>query len=69
VTCLVSMQNWDIFSFQELYTDPCDMEPLSYWNMTWWRRMNGMIMGLKISSQYLCAFKLPSIKCNCGRCP
>ena len=28
VTCLVSMQameNWDIFSFQELSTDPCNM--------------------------------------------
>jgi hypothetical protein len=27
--------------------------------------MNGMTMGLRISSWYLCAFKLPSIKCNC----
>ena len=30
VTCLVSMQamkNWDIFSFQELCTDPCSMWP------------------------------------------
>ena len=26
--------------------------------------MNGTTMGLRISSRYLCAFKLPSIKCN-----
>ena len=26
-------------------------------------------MGLRISSRYVCAFKLPSIKCNCVRCP
>jgi hypothetical protein len=25
-------------------------------------------MGLRISSQYLCAFKLPLIKCNCVCC-
>jgi hypothetical protein len=28
----------------------------------WWQRMNGTTMGLKISSRYLCAFKLPSEK-------
>ena len=31
--------------------------------------MNGTTMGLRISSRYLCAFKLPSIKCNCVCCP
>ena len=30
---------------------------LSCWNVRWWRRMNGTIMGLKISLRYLCAFK------------
>ena len=30
---------------------------LSWWNMRWWRRMNGTTMGLRILSRYLCAFK------------
>jgi hypothetical protein len=42
---------------------------LSYWNMRWWRWMNDTTMGLRISSRYLCAFKLPSIKCNRVHCP
>jgi hypothetical protein len=42
---------------------------LSCWNMRWWRRMNGTTMGLRISLQYLCAFKLQSIKCSCVFCP
>ncbi len=54
-------KNWDVFSFQELCTDTC--------NMRWWLWMNGSTMGLRISSQYLCAFKMPSIKCTCARCP
>ena len=41
---------------------------LSCWNMRWWQRMNGTTMGLKISSRYLCAFKLPLIKGNYVRC-
>jgi hypothetical protein len=35
---------------------------LSCWNMMQWWRINGPTMGLRISSQYFCAFKLPSIK-------
>ncbi len=31
-------------------------------NMRWWSWMNGTKMGLRISSRYLCAFKMPSIK-------
>ncbi len=42
---------------------------LSCCNMRWWSRMNGTTMGLRISSRYLCAFKMPSIKCTCVRCP
>ncbi len=38
---------------------------LSCCNMRWWWRMNSMTMGIWISSRYLCAFKLPSIKCIC----
>ncbi len=38
-------------------------------NMRWWSWMNGTTMGLRISSRYLCAFKMPSIKCTCVRCP
>ena len=34
---------------------------LSCWKMRWWRRMNGTTMGLRISSRYFCAMKLPSI--------
>ncbi len=42
---------------------------LSCCNMRWWRWMNSTTMGLRISSRYLCAFKMPSIKCTCVRCP
>ncbi len=35
----------------------------------WWSWMNGTTMGLRILSQYLCAFKMPSIKCTCVHCP
>ncbi len=42
---------------------------LSCCNMRWWSWMNGTTMGLRISSQYLCAFKMPSIKYTCVRCP
>ena len=59
-------KNWDIFSFQELCTDPWDTRP--YIIMLKHEVMDGMIMGLRISSRYLCAFKLPSIKCNCVCC-
>ncbi len=40
---------------------------LSCCNMRWWSWMNGTTMGLRISSWYLCAFKMPSIKkCLCS---
>ncbi len=42
---------------------------LSCCNMRWWSWMNGTAMGLRISSRYLCAFKMPSIKCTCVRWP
>ncbi len=42
---------------------------LSCCNMRWWSWMNGTTMGLRISSRYHCAFKMPSIKCTCVRCP
>ncbi len=42
---------------------------LSCCNMRWWSWMNGTTMCLRISSRYLCAFKMPSIKCTCVRCP
>ncbi len=42
---------------------------LSCCNMRWWLWMNGTTMGLRISLRYLCAFKMPSIKCTCVRCP
>ena len=43
--------------------------PLSCCNMRWWSWMNGTTMGLRISSWYLCAFTMPSIKCTCVRRP
>ena len=42
---------------------------LSCWNMRWRRQMNGTTMDLRSLSRYLCAFKLPSIKCSSVRCP
>ena len=62
-------RNLNFFQLPVIVTDPWDMGLLSCWNMRWWRRMNGMTMGLRISSRYLHAFKLPSIKCNCVYCP
>ncbi len=41
---------------------------LSCCNIRWWSWMNGTTMGLRISSRYLCAFKMPSIKCPCVHC-
>ncbi len=62
-------KNWDVFGFQELCTDPCNMGLcIIMLNMRRWSWMNDM-MGLRISSQYLCTFKMPSIKCTCGHCP
>ncbi len=37
---------------------------LSCCNMRWWPWMNGTTMGLRISSRYLCALKMPSIQCT-----
>ncbi len=42
---------------------------LSCCNMRWWWWMNGTTMGLRISSLYLCTFKMPSIKCTRVHCP
>ncbi len=42
---------------------------LSCCNMRWWSWMNGTTMSLRISSRYLCAFKMASMKCTCVRCP
>ncbi len=64
-------KNWEVFSFQELCTDPHNILSctLSCYNMRSWWWVNGTTVGLRISSQYLCAFKLPSIKLTCVRCP
>ncbi len=60
-------KNWDVFSFQELCTDSCNMGLCII--MLQHEVMNGTTMGLRISSQYLCAFKMPSIKCTCFHSP
>ncbi len=47
-------KNWDVISFQELCTDPCNKGPsiimLQHEVMLW---MNGTTIGLRISSRYL----------------
>ncbi len=67
VTCTVSM-----LAMQELSASRNCVQILATWgralsccNMRWWSWMNGTTMGLRISSRYLCAFKMPSIKCTC----
>jgi hypothetical protein len=58
-------KNWDIFIFQELCTDPYDM---GLWIVMLKHEVmaadeaDGTTICLNISSRYLCAFKLPSIK-------
>ncbi len=73
VTCPVSM-----LAMQELgcFQLPLIVQTLATWgralsccNMRWWSWMNGTTMGLRISSRYLCAFKIPSIKCTHVLCP
>ncbi len=39
---------------------------LSCCNMRWWLWMNGTTMGLRISSRYLCAFKMPLWRSEAG---
>jgi hypothetical protein len=75
VTCLVSMQAMEELGHFQLPASSNCVQILatwgcllSCWNMRWWRWMNGTTMGLRSSSQYLCAFKLPSIKCACVHC-
>ncbi len=62
-------KNWDVFSFQELWTDPCNMGPciimLQHEVMVVDEWHNN---GLRISSRYLWALKCP-IKCTSVRCP
>ncbi len=50
-------------AFQELCTDRCKHGAVHYQccNMSWWSKMNGTTIGLRISSRYLCAFKWPSM--------
>lgn len=56
-------KNWDVFSFQELCTDPSYM---GLWmimlNMRWWSWKNRTTMGLRILSRYACAFNMLSKK-------
>lgn len=43
-------KTWELLSFQELHTDPCNRgRALSWCNMRWWWRINNTI-GLRISS-------------------
>ena len=68
VTCLVGMHGrTGTFSASRILAT--GGRALSRWNLRWWRWINGTRTGLRISSRYLCAFKLPSIKLNCVRCP
>ncbi len=74
VTCTVSMLAMQELGFFSASRN-C-VQILATWGhalpccgMRWCSRMNGSTMGLRISSQYLCAFKIPSIKCTCFRSP
>ncbi len=64
-------KNWDVFSFQELWTDPCNMGPciimLQHEVMVVdeWHN-NGPQDLITVS---LCIQKMTSIKCTCVRCP
>ena len=72
VTCLVSMQAMEElvhFQLPEIVYRSLPQGALSCWNLRWWRGIRGTPMGLRISSWYLCAFKLPSIKYNSVHCP
>ena len=53
--------NWDIFSFQELCTDSCEMGPCIM-------MLKHEVKAANEWPQDLCEFKLPSIKCICVRC-
>ncbi len=56
-------KNWDDFSFQEL-------QILATWSRALWGDGGGwMARQWASGSQYLCAFKLLSIKCTCVHCP
>ncbi len=60
-------KNWDVFSFQELCTDPCNMRPCIIM-----LQHEGMVMDEWHNNgpQYLVTvFKMPSIKWTCVRCP
>lgn len=60
-----SCKNWDVFIFQncvQILATWC--QTLLCCNMRQCRWMNGMTNGFKIPSQYLCTFKLRSIKCS-----
>ncbi len=64
-------KNWDVFSFQELCTDPCKHGAVHYHAATWgdgrgWiaqQWTSGSRHGISVHS------KMPSIKCTCVHCP
>ncbi len=74
-------RNWNMLSYTAIQRIPnmlngWHVQILAIWgralsccNMRWWSWMNGTTMGLRILSRYLCAFKMPSIKCTCVHCP
>ncbi len=71
-------KNWDVFSFQELCTDPWQSDPcvqilgaVHYHAATWGDGRGWMAQQRASGSRHgnLCALKMPSIKCTCVRCP
>ncbi len=78
VTCPVSMlaKNWDVFSFQELCTYPCNVGPciiiqqhevmvVDEWH---YNGPQDLVTISQLNAQYS-ALKMPSIKCTYVRCP
>ena len=59
-----------LFSFQELCTDPCDTgQCITMLKHEVMAADEGHDNGPQDLVNGLCAFKLPSIQCNCVRCP
>ena len=71
--------NWNTLSYTSIQSIPnmfngwhgwwVQLPGIVYRSLRHELRMNGTTMALRISSHYLCAFKLPLIKCNCVHCP
>ncbi len=66
----VAMQELECFQLPEIVHRSLQHEAVHYHAATWGDGRGWMAQQyLWISSRYLCAFKMPSIKCTCVHCP